>query len=337
MKFRSIALLSCVILPTMGITVHAETPVLPTIEHPLEGFENLESDGVKVDVSAQFANKQFLIDELAEKHSYRLQPGELLKYIYDPQNEVRGKLYRFATGATPKDSIFKQPQMFEPFLLLFRSDNKYRLELSRFDSGVTTLGDILFGVFRLKPQECEISSGILNAYVPGDWVLSWKDPWTHVLSDAELSAFEKILNNQLQLSVKVAWKTVKRPTLVIRGQFDAAPQRNRAHRAGVGSQMYGTFVVPARRKTNGMGLGKYSSFIQAISDVVLLPVADESESVPSKEFFAWMYDGEPIMNSERLPAEQEARVIKSLHEQLGYDLTIEPREVKLLSIEPVEP
>ena len=298
-----------------------------------------EQVGVSVEVEEQNrinrnAREQELVKHLADKHGYNLADGESLKYLADAESETRSALHYLIINemkwATPP-TVYP----FETYLLVFKKPTKGELDWIASREDAPTLSDVFEHVLRLKKQQYDCPAELLSTYVPGDWIVSWdvRDP--HELKAKELVAFERILNEQLKLRVKVGWKTVERPALVLTGKYNPAPKSEE----GVfpSSTTDGSFGLLARRSYLAGTGGSYEQFKAAIGEALMLPVVDEAEVRPKNNDFLWFQSGEPIMNSERLPAEQEARVIKSLHEQLGYDLTIEPREVKLLSIEPVEP
>jgi hypothetical protein len=105
----------------------------------------------------------------------------------------------------------------------------------------------------------------------------------------------------------------------------------------VAERAEGMFEIPARRSSISASVGRPDEFLQAIGEVLMLPVVNEAKKHPAKESFFWRYtEDQPVAGHDRLDSEIEKRVLKSLGEQLGYEFSIEPREVRLLSIQPRE-
>jgi hypothetical protein len=277
------------------------------------------------------AREDELVKQLAEEHGYILKKGESLKYIADADNETRNALHYLILNEkkwlTPPAEY-----PFETYMLVFQQLPKGELDWVASREDALTLADVLGHVLRLKKQQYEWPADVLSAYVPGDWIVSWDPRDYHELSDSELATFEKILNEQLNLNVKVGWKTVERPALVLTGKYRANPQSEEDVIDSPDAD--GSFGLLARRSYLAGTGGSYEQFKEAIGEALMLPIVDETEVRPKKKYLAWFQSGEPVMNSDRLPPEQEQLVIESLHAQLGYDFKIEPRKVKLLSIEP---
>jgi hypothetical protein len=295
---------------------------------------------VKIDVVSakaenranRMARQQELVQKLAGEHVYNLADGEPLKYVPDADSETRNALHYLIQNeqkwATPPAEY-----PFETYMLVFHEDSNGKLNWVTSREDAPTLANVLDRVLGLRKQQYEGPADVLSAYIPGDWILTWDARDAHELTKAELATFEKILNEQLNLGVKVAWRIVEKPALVITGKYRANPQSEE----GVfpSSTTDGSFGLIARRSYLAGTGGSYEQFKAAIGEALILPVVDEAEVRPKNNGFLWLQSGEPIMNSDRLPPEQERLVIESLHAQLGYDFKIEPRKVKVLSIEAV--
>jgi hypothetical protein len=280
---------------------------------------------------------QELAAELGEKHGYKLDKGETLKYLPSADNETRD-LLRYTSENYEHWSTPPKEHDFSPFTLILQSDATGQLKYERSHKGATTLADVLQNAFWLMNYEYECSDGLQNAYIPGDWIFGWdlRDP--HKLTNAELAAFEKILNEQLNLGVKVGWKTVERPALVIHGTYKARPTGGKIEDQRVAALSDGVFLVEARRALSlhpAMMDGTFEDLTDSLCYLLKLPVVNEADSRPAKKLVSWNETGKPIEGEERLTQEHENRLLESLHEQMGYDFKIEPRKVKMLSIEAV--
>jgi hypothetical protein len=287
----------------------------------------------------RLAHEQELVKQLANKHGYKLAEDEPLKYIPESSIPERDRLRARTSRATSVSEWMSLPrgeepvmETFEPFMLLFHQQPDGRLTKSRQTNGIITLAEVLDQVLGIKRQEFECPASLLMTYMPGDWVLSWDPRDWHELSDTELADFERILNEKLNLGVNVGWKTVERPALVLTGKYKSAPKSEEG--ADDSGSYEGSFGLLARRSYLAGTGGSYEQFKAAIGEALMLPVVDEADVRPKNNDFLWFQSGKPVMNSDRLPSEQEQLVIDSLHEQMGYDFKIEPRKVKVLSIEP---
>ena len=174
-------------------------------------------------------------------------------------------------------------------------------------------------------------------YMPGDWILSWDPQQPHEWTDADLAAFEKILNEEKDLGVKVAWKEVEKPALVISGKYKATPMTLDPMTPESAAQVDGVFQFPVQRDGITMQVGTHAEMLQAIGESLMLPVVDEADERAKKTQFIWRFEGMIAQGQERLKADQETGVLQTLHAQLGYNFKIEPRKVKVLSIEAIEP
>jgi hypothetical protein len=174
-------------------------------------------------------------------------------------------------------------------------------------------------------------------YMPGDWVLSWDPQQPHEWTDSDLAAFEKILNEEKDLGVKVAWKTVEKPALVVSGKYKATPMTLEPMSPESRAQVDGVFQFAYQREDISMQVGTHAEMLQAIGESFMLPVVDEATERAKKPQFIWRFEGTKLSGKERLDPDKEIGFLQALHAQLGYDFKIEPRKVKVLSIQPVEP
>ena len=289
----------------------------------------------------RYEHTQSLLKQLTEQHGYKLDEGESLKYVPESENKPRQELQQSIATSMSLGAWMSQPEKvedkYEPCLLIFEQSPEATLRWVSSHNGITTLSEVLEHVLELKRQQIECPPGLLMTYMPGDWVLSWDPQKPHEWSDAELGAFEKILNEEKDLGVKVAWKTVERPAIILTGEYKASPKSGQLMSPEVADRADGTFEIPARRSDISASVGTYEKLLQAIGEVLMLPVVDEATLRPTKPDFIWSHTGNPNLGQERLTPADEERVLKSLSEQMGYDFKIEPREVKLLSIEQVKP
>jgi hypothetical protein len=293
-----------------------------------------------VDQSAQIKRVQELHKTLADKHGYKLEKDQPLKHIADPDIKERNELHSTVTSSV-YGGWMAQPgeaeQNFEPFMMTFQQDADGNLRWSSEREGIITLEMILENVLEFKPHQIDCPPGLLMTYMPGDWVLSWDPQQPHEWTDKDLAAFEKILNEEKDLGVKVAWKEVEKPALVVSGKYKATPMTPESMSPQMADQVDGVFQIPVQRVGISMQVGSHDELLRGIGYALMLPVVDETTEKPKKPQFIWRFEGLNTPGLERLDSEQEPGVLETLHAQLGYDFKIEPRKVKVLSIEAVEP
>jgi hypothetical protein len=316
---------------------------------PLRGAETPVDQQKPAKPTEPINKQQLLVEALAEKHGYKLAKGEPFKYIKDPQNEERNELRRLLMSS-PGHGSFDMPigkpvpeqgeEAFEPFKLVLHMLPDGRFPFSTVSDGVITFGDVLDDVLRLKPYELDCPSNLRLTYMPGDWVLLVEPEKSQRLTGAGAAALEKILNEQCNLRVRVGWKMIERPTITIRGKYSATPAGGKFSDKWVDAQADGMFLMDARRAISyhpPVMVGTFEEFLESLGYLLMMPVVNEGETLPGRRLVTWNEAGKGIEGNERLESEHEKRVLQSLSEQLGYEFRVEPREVKLLSIEPVEP
>lgn len=290
-------------------------------------------------VADRMRKQQELVATLIYERGYKLSEGEPFRFIKDPQNVERNELRRLmqnsmpAGGPTPKATL----DGFAPFTHVLYVLPDGRIVSSSLSDGVTTLGDVFERILKLMPYEFECPPNLLYTYMPGDWLILTEEGKRPVMSDAAAPALEEILNKQLDLNVSVDWKMVERPVLTIRGKYVPKPAGGAYTDRRIAAQADGTFLVDARRALSYHPPemeGTFDQFIDSIGYLLMLPTVNETETRPTKRLLTWHETGKHTEGSERLPSDHEQRVLESLHEQLGYDFKIEPREIRLLSITP---
>jgi hypothetical protein len=303
------------------------------------GTLSLSYAPVPVDQTAQFKRQQELHKTLAYKHGYKLEKDQPLKYMADADNPERNELHSSVMGSAYSGVWTNQPgqESFEPFMMIFQQDADGNLRWSTESEGIITLDQVLERVLDLKTHQIDCAPGILMTYMPGDWVLSWDPQQPHEWTDDDLAAFEKILNEEKDLGVKVAWKEVKKPALVVSGKYKAKPMMLEPMSPESAAQVDGVFQFAVQRGNITMQVGTHAEMLQAIGESLMLPVVDEATERAKKPQFIWRFEGFKPSGKERLKSNEEAGVLQALHAQLGYDFKIEPRKVKVLSIEQVEP
>jgi hypothetical protein len=291
-------------------------------------------------VAERMQKQRELVATLIKEHGYKLGDGEPFKFIKDPQNKERNELRQLMQSSMPVGGPAPKTPLdtHTPFTHVLYVLPDGRIVSSSLGEGVTTLGDVFEWILKVMPYEFECPANLLNTYMPGDWLILTEEGRRPIMSDGAPPAHEKALNDECGLNVQVEWKMVERPVLVVRGRYVPKPAGDTYLDKVIAAQADGTFLVGVRRALSYHPPemeGDFDQFIDSIGYLLMLPVVNEAETRPTKKLLTWHETGKYIEGNERLPSDKELRVLESLHEQLGYDLAIEPREVRLLSIEPV--
>jgi hypothetical protein len=316
--------------PNAAVFVPAPQPIN-------QGTLSLSFTPTPGDQTALIKRREELHKTLADKHGYKLEKDQPLKYMVDADNPERNELHGSVMGtyggwmAAPGAA----QETFQPFMMIFQQDTDGNLRWSQEREGIITLDLVLERVLDLKKNELDCAPGLLMTYMPGDWVLSWDPQQPHEWTDADLAAFEKILNEEKDLGVKVAWKTVEKPALVVSGKYKATPMTLEPMSPESAAQVDGVFQIPIQRGNISMQVGTHAEMLQAIGESLMLSVVDEASERAKKPQFIWRFEGLKVSGIERLKSDEETGVLEALHAQLGYNFKIEPRKVKVLSIEPV--
>jgi hypothetical protein len=319
--------------------VFSQSPSVPVEAKPAATSPPISAVAPAVD--ERFKQQHELIMKLVNKHGYKLGDGEPFKYIKDPQNEERNALHRLMRSSVGMGKFMpdRGEETFELFRHVLHALPDGRIASSSVSQGVITLADVLNDVLKLKPYEFDCAPNLLLTYMPGDWVLLAESGKRSITTDAGAAALERILNEQCDLAVHVAWKMIERPAITIRGTYTPKPAGGRYHDKTTEALADGMFRIEARRAVSyhpAMMDGGFEDFLEAIGYLLMMPVVNEAKTAPTKRFITWNEVGKSIEGSERLPKEHEERVLQSLNEQLGYEFSIEPREVRVLSIQPEE-
>jgi len=276
---------------------------------------------------------QQLVSELNEQHGYRLAEGELLKYIPDGPEQIRQDLNRggmqasYAGDGEPPELPINMEEI--AFLFYAGEDG-----LGQFNLGikqVPTLRQILDYAFSLKRNRIEADEAILNTMMPGDWVLSWRAREDRIPREAEIAKLESILNNDLNLEVQLIWQEIEQPVLVARGTYQVAVDNPIAGK--VAERADGEFEIPARRSEISASVGSYQAFLEAVGEVLMVPIVDEATEKPDKPDLFWRYSGELIAGNQPLDAETRQMVLEAITRQTGLTFTEDVRPVKTLVIE----
>jgi len=262
----------------------------------------------------RYERQQELIAELRDQHDYRLAEGELIKYVADAPEWLRQALLHniFAVNE-PEHTDF------ENFYFLFKAVNERDIDFAICSANykeAPTLQQILRRAFFLKRHRIRGDDAILKTGLPGDWILSWDAREYHPPAEAEFAALERILNEQLNLGVRLRWQEVMQPVLVVTGKHPKDLVRSIAH-AYPGMR----FVADSPDPWEVLGEG------------MMIPIIDETTDKPANRDLPRKAPDDPIYGNAPLDAETRQMVLEEITWQTGLTFTEDVRPVKTLVIE----
>ncbi|NOZ39027.1 MAG: hypothetical protein GXP24_02220 [Planctomycetes bacterium] len=270
-----------------------------------------------------------MINQLAELHGYKLEPGQLLKHIGEPFPELREELrHLLSNSVNPGDEMKSEA-------ILFLSAPEEETRVAMFRVKIATLEDVLKNVLHLERQQFECHESVLDSAFPGDWVMSW-DAWDFRLPTVEeVASLEEIFNEELPSKLTLEWKQVEKTALIVKGDYEFSPlPRKEGKPVVVEGEEEGFFLFPVLRRgsLHTFSSGSFQRLLQAIGEVVRLPVVNEINKLPNTPRFLWKYEGKIVSEHAPLDPDLEKTFLDSLSKQTGFQFVKEKRLVHKLFI-----
>jgi hypothetical protein len=183
----------------------------------------------------------------------------------------------------------------------------------------------IFQQIRVNIDATEIDGDpdLLETRIAGDWVFREGVP-----DERMVAALEPILQRMHRLRIKLAFRSVARDVVVVRGQYHHSPLPGRSKNW---IDIYGIGLV--KKSGAGGGTGDFSEFIHSVAGWINRPVVSEVEFTP-KESITWRYHARsPFTEQMRREDHNEALVLQHLHEQTGLTFTREKKPIRVLFVE----
>jgi hypothetical protein len=289
----------------------------------------------------QFQRMQALLKTMATDDGYRLEANQRFKHVPPPYSAAR-EAYLSAQSAmmgrrgAARVAILSQPT----FMTLRWVDD--RLTSNRISGAAPTVKRVLDGVFGIKLHRIEGGLSLLSTELPGDWVVSW-DPQRRAAGAEEsdfataedIEALERILQDELLEIVDLELREVSRPAYVMKGDFKFSPIRGPDGKlSGLANlAVDGPIQIPARRTSIVASIVSYQEFLETLSELLMVPVFDETTTRPSKPQMVLQFSGTPL-GDELIPFELPTieSILASITAQTGFTFVKEERPVKMLFI-----
>lgn len=202
--------------------------------------------------------------------AYRLADGEALKRVSFPFTYAR------AAFITHQQTVGSGSQRRIERLTVFENTNADSLGMN---AGNANLGSLLNSLIprHLPRQSVEIAEKLRALPVQGDWTVRSEAP----LAD-RMRALEKILNDDLQLKIKIEPREVEREVIVINGDYKFQPLPG----AGDNPLLSLTTTGDDLQTEAGGGAGNVDALAGFLARLIDRPVIDESTS-PQELSIEW--------------------------------------------------
>jgi hypothetical protein len=252
---------------------------------------------------------------------YRLAPGQDLKFVESPRppgvnvwwkqkhaNDVDhpGEINAMTFGWRDPDLLENRAATFGPS-----------------GQGFSLRGVIQHIRVNINATEIEGDPDLLETQIVGDWIFREGVP-----DDRMIAALEPILQRMHRLRIKLAFRSVARDVVVVRGRYRHSPLPGRAKNR---IDIYSIGLV--KNSGAGGGTADFSEFIHAVAGWISRPVISEVEFAP-KESITWRYHARsPFTEQMRREDHNEALVLEHLQEQTGLTFTREKKPIRVLFVE----
>ncbi|RCS48308.1 DUF3738 domain-containing protein [Bremerella cremea] len=331
---------------TFDMMANPKTTDMPTLEQlrKQDATVVLKAPDDKMDAPAaeekqadepklSFAERQRKIKQEAAPYlaamieaGYRLSPDENLKRIAPPFPQVRHEWYRT-----------RYPRQYElipkgPDLMTFHwSDNK--LENWGLWFGGQSLGTLLEDTLDLYPQNVEAPKDFLQTQLSGDWVIRPEAKGAGLLSE-----LETILNDQLQLNIRMRFADIERDVYVMKGkyQFKPLPEFTPEKDASRYDKLQIFGALPYPNSGAGGGSGTFQKFNQWLGRWIKEPIVIEATDLPKSNISWQLHAPSPATPAELQMAHDPNLVLATISSQTGLEFVKEKRKIRMLVIEPLK-
>jgi len=272
-----------------------------------------------------------ILDALAKRHGYRLEPGKVLKRVAPPFPDARMEYYRVgnpgqaeAIPMGPSAMIFQQRDgILKNWSMTFSGGSGHSVE------------GLITGLTGIRSQMIE-GGDVREARVPGDWVLR-----LGATDEEIIKQLGEILRKELSLDVQMEFREIERPVYVARGNYTFTPvEGGRARETTILTdrtlvtdpiEIFGKQLVP--NSGAGGGSGKFDEFLAWLGDWIGEPIVSEVTSPPAGKLSWHMHARSPFTDQMRAEDHDPTLVLPNITAQTGLTFTLERRPVKTLFVE----
>ncbi|MEZ6053101.1 MAG: hypothetical protein R3C02_17215 [Planctomycetaceae bacterium] len=281
-----------------------------------------------------------VLADMSENHGYGLKPSQAVQRVAPPFPDVRMDYY-----------LISHPSQAEaipdgPSGMVFRWENDKLRNWSMTFGGrdgysMTEVFDALLGI---KSQEIEGEADLLNQGLPGDWIVR-----TDAAKEDVLEQLTSILRDELNLNVRLEFRTVKRDVYVATDRYEFTPL---AGQKGEGElqltdekiqtdrvQIFGKELKP--NSGAGGGTGEFDEFLGWLGRWIDAPIVSEVTERPSRQISWRLHENSFKTHPSRRDAHEAERreahdadlVLKNITKQTNLRFTKETRPIPILFVE----
>jgi beta-lactamase regulating signal transducer with metallopeptidase domain len=274
-----------------------------------------------------------ILAEMAEKHGYRLAPGQSLHRVPPPFDPIRMTYYRVGN---PSQS---QAIPAGPSAMSFRWEgnalHRWGMTFGGSPHDGYSLSGVADAIQGLKSQQIVGPPELLNAPIPGDWVSR-----PGMADEAFAQELQTILQNELKLPIRLQFRTHRREVYVAKGLYRFVPlpgQRGEIqlylenktetmHEV----QIFGKQLAP--NSGAGGGSGNFDEFLLWLGRWIDMPIVNDVQKPPRQ--ISWVQHGDLGKSSLTNQEQHDATlVLHNIETQTGVHFISELRTVKSLFVE----
>jgi hypothetical protein len=247
---------------------------------------------------------------------YALGDGEVMKRVAPPYPPGRRVYFRRRSSSPgpldpngPPDTIFSW------------RGKELDGSASGWSNGRVQVAHFLWELVGVFPQDIDGDLSVLKAPIRGDFIVRDDAP-----PEQRAARLEEILRRECGLPVKLTFREVECPVLVVRGKYRYTPLPNAT--AGGSIEIFGkTFGY------YGGGQGSFAEFLGWVGMYTTRPVINEVEEVPRGKLVWMVHRVFNFHQKENLDEAERKLALEHLKQQTGLTFTEDKRRVRTLFVE----
>jgi hypothetical protein len=267
---------------------------------------------------------------MAEKHGYRLAPGQSIHRVAPPFDPIRMTYYR--TGHPTQSQYIPAG----PSAMVFRWEgnalHNWGMTFGGSRPDGYSLVDLVDALHGIKSQQLVGPPELLQTPIPGDWI---SRPG---MSDETLAReLQAILQNELKLPIRLQFRNQRREVYVAKGLYRFNPLPGQRGETTLSTenktetmhevQIFGKKLAP--NSSGGGGTGDFAEFLLWVGRWIDMPIVDEVQKPPRQ--LSWVnHENTRQTHQENVGP---AQVLPNIEAQTGVRFVPEVREVKSLFVE----
>ncbi len=250
------------------------------------------------------------------RRAYGLKEGEVLKHLSAPFPSSRADYCKHLKA----EGYFTEVD-FEKVVMSYRWNGK-DCEFSSLVPGTEGLSLIsLLELLEIPGQEIECDKELRPKIIPGEFVFRAGTTPVKVIPQ-----FERILNKDLNIPVRLSFKQLERVVTVASGKYESKPLTDRK------VNQIDLFAVDRKDDaSSGGGSGSFEKFPSATGSYIGRRIVSDLPKVPG-DTITWYYHNSIRVLPGPDPNQEPEGVLKNITAQTGLTFKIEKRKVRVLVV-----